>query len=278
MAVVDWHQRVRSLMSHIMRQDCRAAGTPSIAALGRSLKLLEAVLADRDGRSAPEIATELGVPRATAHRQVITFVHEGYLRRLANGALVAGPRLIALAGHVERTHVLVAAARPVLRQLAARFGCVAQLGTLDGDMVTYRFKAGEQAGQFFTRVSQQLEAYCTGLGKVMLAHLPEREREAYLATGPFPALTARTITDPAVLRLALDQVRQQGLAIDEQEIAEDLTCFAVPLRLSGEVVAAISVSLEGTGCGERWRARIIANLRAAADEIDAVLAAWLAGA
>lgn len=254
-----------------MRQSDEVFGTPPIAALGRSLNLLEAVLADRGGRSVPDIAAELGLPRATAHRQAATFLRDGFLRLLGNGALVAGPRLVALAGHVGRTQMLVAAARPVLRQLAARFGCVAQLGTLDGDMVTYRFKAGEQAGQFFTRVSQQLEAYCTGLGKVMLAHLPEREREAYLATGPFPPLTANTITDPAMLRLALVRVREQGIAIDEQEIAEDLTCFAAPLRLSGEVVAAISVSLGGTVSDPRQRMKVTASLLSAAAEIDRIL-------
>lgn len=259
-------------MSHMMRQERPKRGTPPVAALSRSLALLEAVVADRDGRSLADLARALDLPRATAHRQVTTLLREGFLGRLANGALVAGPRLLALAPHLDRTRLFIVAARPVLQRLAARLGCVAQLDTLDGDMVTYRCKAGEQAGQFFTREGQQLEAYCTGLGKVMLAHLPEREREAYLATGPFPPLTANTITDPAALRVALGTVQAQGFAIDEQEIAEDLTCFAVPVRVAGVVVAAMSVSLAGTVPGAERRAAIIARLLAAADEIETLLA------
>lgn len=254
-----------------MRPISKTTGTPSVAALDRSLVLLEALLRDQEGRSVPEIATQVGLPRATAHRQVATFLRGEFLRRLANGALVPGARLLNLVQHLDHSHLLVAAARPVLRGLAGRLGCVAQLGTLDGDMVTYRYKTGRQAGKFFTRVSQQLEAYCTGLGKVMLAHLSEAELESYLATGPFPPLTANTITDPAKLRLALDGIRLQGFAIDEQEIAEDLTCFAAPLRIGGEVVAAISLSFSGNAPDEKMRKRVTAYLLAASGKIECVL-------
>lgn len=219
-------------------------GTPTIASLGRTLVLLEAILGDREGRSVAAIAAGVGLPKATAHRQVATLLKENYLRRLGNGRLVAGPRLLVLAQQVDPKQVIAAAAAPVLSRLSARFGCIAQLGTLEGDMVTYRIKTGQAAGEFFTRVGFQLEAYCTGIGKVLLAHLPEAEREAYLATGPFPALTANTITDPATLRLELKKVHAQGHACDNEEIADGLVCFAVPLRTNhGQVPAAISVSL-----------------------------------
>ncbi len=189
------------------------------------------------------IAGRVGLPKATAHRLATTLLHEGFLRRLATGQLVAGPRLVALAQGLDHMQVVVAAAAPVLHRLALRLGCVAQLGTLENDMVTYRIKTGQAAQDIFTRVGLQLEAYCTGIGKVLLANLTEREREAYLATGPFPALTAKTITEPAALRRELEQVRASGYARDNEEIAEGLVCFAAPLRIGeGEVVAAISVS------------------------------------
>ena len=221
-----------------------AGGTPTIASLGRTLVLLEAILGDREGRSVAAIAADVGLPKATAHRQVATLLKESYLRRLGNGRLVAGPRLMALAQQADPKQVIAAAAAPELNRLSARLGCIAQLGTLESDMVTYRIKTGQAAGAFFTRVGLQLEAYCTGIGKVLLAHLPEAEREAYLATGPFPALTAKTITDPAALRVELEKVHAQGHACDNEEIAEGLVCFAVPLRMSdGQVTAAISVSI-----------------------------------
>jgi len=218
-------------------------GTPTIVSLVRSLAMLEAVLTDREGCSVDEIARQLGFPRATAHRQVHTLLGEGYLVRLRSGQLAAGPRLMNLAQLVNGKQLVVAAAAPVLHRLAARVKSVVQLGTLDSDMVTYRLKTGEGAGDLFTKVGLQLEAYCTGIGKVLLAHLPKDEREAYLATGPFPALTANTITDPTQLRSELEEIARRGFAIDGEEIAAGLSCLAVPIRAPDQSVpAAISVS------------------------------------
>lgn len=218
-------------------------GTPPIAALGRSLAMLEAVLADREGRSVAAIGADIGFPRATAHRQVATLVAERFLVRLPGGRLGPGPRLLALLPMADEKQLIVAAAAPVLHRLAVKVGCVVQLGTLENDMVTYRLKTGQGAGDFFTRVGLQLEAYCTGIGKILLANLAEAEREAYLATGPFPALTANTITDPDRLRDELMRVRAQGFARDDEEIARGLSCIAVPVReAGGRVLAAISVS------------------------------------
>ncbi|WP_374590021.1 IclR family transcriptional regulator [Novosphingobium sp.] len=218
-------------------------GTPKIGSVSRSIAMLEAVLEDREGQSIDALARQLDLPRATAHRQVHTLIHEGFLTRLRSGQLVAGPRLLRLVGLVDNKQLIVAAAAPVLHRVSARLGSVVQLGTLENDMVTYRIKTGEGAGELFTKVGLQLEAYCTGIGKVLLAHLPRAEREAYLANGPFPALTKRTITSPDALRAELDAICQRGFGFDCEEIAPGLSCLAVPIRGPGDSVqAAISVS------------------------------------
>jgi DNA-binding IclR family transcriptional regulator len=153
---------------------------------------------------------------------------------------------------------------------------VVQLGTLEGDMVTYRIKTGEGAGDLFTRVGMQLEAYCSGIGKVLLAWLPAGEREAYLATGPFPPLTARTITEPDALRRELAQVREQGYAMDDGEIAEGLQCIAVPVRSSdGRVLAALSASRGRAQVTANPPEAILADIRSAAAEVEAVLSGVL---
>lgn len=241
-------------------------GTPRIAATARTLDMLEAVVADGGVRSVAAIARELAIPVATAHRQVATLVAERYLNRLENGRHVAGPRLLGLLGRIDPKQMVTSAAAPVLDRLARDLRCVVQLGTFEQDMVTYRIKAGRGAGALFTRTGMQLEAYCSGMGKVLLAHLPDAEREAYLATGPFVALTARTITEPAALRAELERVRAEDHAVDQEEIAEGLRCVAVPVRgPDGRVIAAVSASR-----GERRTDddAVLALLRQAAGEIE----------
>lgn len=220
-----------------------SGGTPQMSSLKRTLAMLDAVIADGGLSSVSQLARQIGMPSATAHRQVTTLVSEAYLTASGGGRYVAGARLLALLHRLDEKQVIANVAAPILHELAARVRSVVQLGTFENDMVTYRIKTGRGASALFTRAGMQLEAYCSGIGKVLLANLPEAEREAYLAGGPFVSLTDRTIVDPERLREELDSVRAQGFAIDDEEVAPGLCCMAVPLRRSdGNVLAAISVS------------------------------------
>ncbi|MFA5963358.1 MAG: IclR family transcriptional regulator [Sphingomonas sp.] len=205
--------------------------------------MLEAVIADGGQSSIAAVARSIAMPVATAHRQVATLIAEGYLVVGPRGRHMAGPRLFGLLHRLDEKQIIVGCAAPLLHRLAVDLGTVAQLGTFENEMVTYRIKTGEGAGALFTRVGMQLEAYCSGIGKVLLAYLPEMQRRAYLATGPFPALTDRTITDPGALVSELRLVAQRGFAVDDGEIAEGLFCLAVPISApDGRVLAAVSVS------------------------------------
>lgn len=239
--------------------------------------MLEAVISDNGARSIAAIARQLGVPIATAHRQVHSLIQEGFLARHERGFHAPGPRLLRLLGSIDESQAVANAAAPILHRLASDLSCVAQLGTLDGDMVTYRIKTGQAAGDLFTRIGMQLEAYCSGMGKVLLAALPEREREAYLAAGPFPALTERTITEPALLRAELARVRAQGYAVDDGEIAQGLYCTAVPIHMGNKrVCAAISASRQSEIGKVINLDRQLKHLRQAAQEIEIIAARALA--
>lgn len=245
-------------------------GTPQIAALKRSFALLDAVVASQAGLA--EIAAGLGIPLSTAYRQIATLVAEGYLLRLANGRHVAGPRLLRLLGSVDDKQIVASAAAPALARLAAQTGAIVQLGTLENDMVTYRIKVGQGAGRLFTKVGMQMEAYCTAIGKVLLAELGQSELEAYLANGPFVALTGRTIVDPERLREELAKVRRQGHAVDDAEATDDLYCLAVPVRsASGQVRAAVSLSRDGKVAQREGHAGVLQSLRATVAKIERTL-------
>lgn len=256
-------QMAKRLNSHIMRN-----GTPRIAALGRTLAMLEAVVEDGGQANVSALARAIGMPVATAHRQVATLVAEGYLRPCGGGRHIAGPRLLGLLHRLDEKQVIANVAAPVLHRLAAKLRTVVQLGTLENDMVTYRIKTGQGAGALFTKIGMQLEAYCSGIGKVLLAHLPEDQRAAYIATGPFVPLTGKTIIDPAQLAAALSAAERQGFAIDDGEIADELRCMAVPIRHpDGRVLAGLSASQSGPPF-RHTDAHLLSQLQSAAAEIE----------
>ena len=219
---------------------------PPTLALDKSLSLLSLLVADAGESSVSALAIEAGVPPATAHRIVATLERRGFVTKIARGRYLAGPALLRLANAATLNDVLKAVARPILADLAKQTRLVAHLGVFEGDMVTYLVKAGRQ-NELFTREGMQLEAYCSAVGKMLLALLPDEQRERYLASGPFVALTANTITDPAALRTELVRVREQSFARDEREIDEALRCVAVPVRDTlGVAIAALSLSARQT--------------------------------
>lgn len=234
--------------------------------------MLEAIIADGGASSVAALARGLGVPAATAHRQVATLVAEGYLAASPDGSHVAGPRLLGLLHRLDEKQVIANIAAPMLHGLAQTLQSIVQLGTLENAMVTYRIKTGQGAGGLFTKVGMQLEAYCSAIGKVLLAGLPPAERQAYLANGPFVPLTARTITDPGKLAIELEAVARQGHAVDNGEIAEGLVCLAVPIcKPDGSVPAAISVSRLGPATAGQDQGEALALLRATACDISGTL-------
>lgn len=234
----------------------------------RTLKLLEAVVRDGAQSSVAALARETQIPVASAHRHITALVGAGYLVPAGYGRHLPGPRLHELAGFLDTKLMMANAARPILDRLAKRMQCVVQLGIFENDMVTYLVKSGPSAGDLFTKVGMQLEAYCSGIGKVLLAHLPEDARSEYLRAGPFIALTERTITDPDLLGIELAQVAGQGYAIDDEEVVPGLQCIAVPVRSGeGTVIAAISASRATQTDHRRWQAKHLPHLQAAAQEI-----------
>lgn len=146
---------------------------------------------------------------------------------------------------------LEAISRPALRSLALECGATTHLGIWDGEMVTYLVKQAGRGATLFTSEGGQLEAYCSAIGKVLLAHLEPAARDAYLSAGPFIPLTERTKIDPAHIQAELEEVARLGFALDQQEIAQELFCIALPVRDSGGTVLA-AVSLSVTGAVPKW--------------------------
>lgn len=227
----------------------RATG---VSVLGKAFALLERLLADRGNTALAVIARDMGLPSSTVHRLVAALERGGLICRVGRGRYDVGMSVIESLAGISAHDLLAKAARPSLNQLARRTRATVHLGVWEDDMVTYLVKTTGRAADsppLFTREATQLEAYCTGIGKMLLAYLPESALEAYVAAGPFLALTSRTVTDPAELRAALQLNRKRGYSIDDGETLDDLYCIAVPLRYGRQAMAAISLARPRASAG-----------------------------
>ncbi|WP_439533624.1 IclR family transcriptional regulator [Polymorphobacter sp.] len=248
--------------------------TPRIQSVDRAFALLQQLSEPGATCSLPVMAARSGLSVATAHRLLTTLEAVGAVIRIAPGGYRIGMGLHALTRGSNCDDVLAAALQPVLNKLARSLGLVVHAGVWDADqMVTYIAKqVPRHALSIPTRIGSQLEGYCSGMGKVLLAHLPDDAREAYLGGEPFVMLSPNTVTDPEVLRAELAQVRARGWAIDDGEIYVGLRCVAVPLfDAEGGAMAAISCS--GSTDVVTWEAvpRLFEALREASEAVRAKL-------
>lgn len=208
-------------------------------ALDRGFALFTAVIRDDGLTPAAVLADALGFAPSSARRTLAALERTGLVVRIARGRYAGTDRLAALAARIDPYRRLIEAARPRLRRLVGAQRATTHLGVFDGDMVTYLVKEG-MAG-VFTRERGQLEAYCTGIGKALLAQLAPERLDAYLR-GSFVRLTAQTFADPEALRTEIARTAVRGYAIDDREMADDIACVAVPVEVAGKAVAAISIS------------------------------------
>ncbi len=142
---------------------------------------------------------------------------------------------------------------------------------LDGSDVVYVAKVeSRRTLRIPSAVGRRNPAYCTGVGKAMLAHLSEEQLAAYLAQTPLRARTRKTITSKPELRAELRAIAAQGYAIDDHEIEEGVRCVGAPVRdYSGRVVAAISIAGPSIRVTKDRIPELAAHVIAAASAISA---------
>jgi IclR family acetate operon transcriptional repressor len=246
------------------------AGSPN--SLDKSLSLLIRVIEEgRDCPSLSALADAADLPISTAHRLLGGLERAGLIAQLGRHRYVGGPVLRRLARlQPSPNRILADAARPILSDLSRRTARITHLGILEDGMMTYLLKEGDVDGAAVSRPDMQLEAYCSGVGKALLAHLPQVELDAYLATAPFVALTPGTIIAADALQAELAMTRERGYALDRAEMFDGFICIAVPIRLGNRVIAAISLVVTRTA--EPCRpVGYLARLHAAAAQIESRL-------
>jgi DNA-binding IclR family transcriptional regulator len=219
----------------------------------RAIHVIE-LLARRGPLGVRAIASALGLPLGSAHRILQDLASEAVVERTASGEWEMSYRLLEIVGvQLERVQ-LPRLVRPVLEQLASDSRETAFLAVPSRDEIVYLDKVQTDLQlQLHAELGTRRPMHCTGLGKAMLAFLPQAQREQFLAGSEFRPFTPHTITDPMLLRHELARIRDRGYAFDHEEIILGVHCIAVPLlNFAGQAVGAISIAGTSTKLeGER---------------------------
>ena len=207
--------------------------------LGRIAAILDAFDQGEQVLTLIELSHRAHLPKSTVHRLAEQLRAVGWLTRDSFGYRV-GLRLGELGGLAVRRNQLRDVAFPHLCTLAGRTGLPVQLGVLDRGEVVYleRILVGDH--HLPTRLGGRMPAYCTGLGKAMLAFDDSATDE--VTSSALPRRTERTLTEPSRLRSNLAEARRAGVAFDRAESYDGLGCVAAPIRNSGRAIAAVSVT------------------------------------
>jgi IclR family acetate operon transcriptional repressor len=210
--------------------------------LGRALSLLTS-FGPRDAElSLAELSRRTGVPKPTVHRLVVEFDAWGIVERTPRGVRL-GMRLFELGQLAPRQRGLREAALPFLNDLYLATQETVHLAVLDGVEVLYIEKLSARGSPPLpSLVGGRMPAYCTGVGKALLAFSPPTVLRAVVAAG-LARRTPRTIVMPGLLEREIDTVRQRGIAFEHEESTPGVVCAAsAVLGPDGQAVAAISIT------------------------------------
>jgi IclR family transcriptional regulator, pca regulon regulatory protein len=230
-----------------------AWSTPSLReprysqSLERGLAILTCFTPERPVLGIANIADELGMSRSTTHRYVITLVALGYLEQGASRKYRLGLKVTDLGMSALNATGLREHARDDLEELRVRSSYTVSLGVLDGGDVLYverarSWRRGQDKIDLGLQPGSRLPAYCTSMGKVLLANLPDERQRELIGEMTLTKQGPNTITSKKALREELDEVLDAGFAVNDEELAPELHSIAAPVRNEArEVVAAVSL-------------------------------------
>ena len=212
--------------------------------LERGMRVIETIADFGGSASASVIARKTGLPRSTAHHLLRSLITFGYL--LQDGEAQPyklAPRLFKLTGRAWTQGQLAEISSPFIDELSRRTGEGTSLAILREGIVTVVAKRDSEVPvRVVQKVGTVRPIYCTAVGKILAAWLPERELDDIIGRIVFERMTANTITAPAVLKRELARIQANGFAVDKEEHIEGIRCIAAPVRdHSGKVCAALCI-------------------------------------
>jgi IclR family pca regulon transcriptional regulator len=254
--------------------DAAHAGDPNfMASLARGLQVIRAFSEHRRQLTIAQVSQSTGLSRAAARRCLYTLARLGYVGE-DNRRFFLRPQVLTLGHAYLSSTPLAALAQPHLDAVSRSLRESCSAAILDGDDIVYICRSAETRIMSISLfVGTRLPAYCTSMGQVLLAHLPDDALKAYLDRVRLVARTNRTIVSAAKLRKVLANVRDAGYAVLDQELEVGLRSIAVPVTdARGHVVAAINIGAHAARVSvEQMQARFLPPLRRCASALGSEL-------
>lgn len=218
-------------------------GDGYVQSFARGLSVIRSFSADSPSQSLSEVAQRTGLTRAGARRILLTLQALGYVESQGRQFRLT-PKILDLGFAYLSSLPLWNLAEPVMEALVAQVKESCSAAVLDGTDIVYVLRVPTQKIMSINLgIGSRLPAWCTSMGRVLLAGLPPAEaRERLLASDREPG-TPRTVTDLAALEQVLERTRLQGWCLVDQELEEGLLSIAAPIHdRSGRTIAALNVS------------------------------------
>lgn len=247
------------------------AGDPNfMTSLERGLAVLQAFSQERRVLTTSQISQRTGIPRAAVRRCLYTLAKLGFVTEEDNRLFSLRPRVLKLGHAYLATTPLAHAAQPVLRHISSTLNESSSVAILDGDEILYIARAStSRIMSIDLHIGSRLPAYCTSMGRVLLAQLSPDALNAYLDRTKRIQYTPRTIVSRDGLISTLESVRSNGYALVDQELEIGLRSIAVPVNgPDGHATAALNVGVQAARISvAEMESRILPALLEGAQEL-----------
>lgn len=245
--------------------------------VGKALAVLDHVAGFGRPVRFGELLDQSPFPKATLYRFLQTLTNQGMLGYDPERQTYSpGIRLVRLAHSAWQSASLAPIARPHIDALSAELGATVHLAQLDNAQVLYVDKRNARDPiPMYSQAGKVGPAYCTGVGKAMMAYLPEDTLEHVIAQQSFHRFTPDTLATEAELRAELTAIRARGYAYDREEHEPGIICVAVPiLTRSNRVLGALSVTSSTERTSLDALDKQVPQIRSTADAIATETQSW----
>ncbi|MBB4041600.1 IclR family pca regulon transcriptional regulator [Microvirga flocculans] len=240
-----------------------------VASLEKGLLVIEAFDASRPRLTLSDVAKLTGITRAAARRYLLTLTRLNYAN-FDGRYFTLNPRILRLGYAYLSSASLPSRVQPFLERVSEETGESSSAAILDGDDIVYIARsATRRIMSIGLGVGSRLPAYCTSLGRAILAFQPEDVIDAYLQRVRLEARTPKTVTDKAAFRALLEKTRSQGYALVNEELEFGLRSIAVPvIQKDGQVTIALNLSAQaGRVSAEEMKERFLPVLTTASEAL-----------